>query len=208
MPAPESFFRDNGTDYLLRTYLPGETLTHYRDREGTCPEAVCVSLGRQICRLLETLHTQQPPIIHRDIKPENILLLPDGRVGLIDFGIARQYKSGQDTDTRRMGTRSTAAPEQYGFAQTDHRTDLYALGMTLIWLSTGTYERRLWPRHRICPRISSKPWKRPYPLPRKIVTRARGNFLRPWQGNLGFPASVGGQWQQFCCWRFWLGCSG
>lgn len=141
VPAPESFFRDNGTDYLLRTYLPGETLTHYRDREGTCPEAVCVSLGRQICWLLETLHTQQPPIIHRDIKPENILLLPDGRVGLIDFGIARQYKSGQDTDTRRMGTRSTAAPEQYGFAQTDHRTDLYALGMTLIWLSTGTYER-------------------------------------------------------------------
>ena len=141
VPRPETFFREDGTDYLLRTYLPGETLTHYRDREGACPEAVCVLLGRQICRLLETLHTQEPPIIHRDIKPENILLLPDGSVGLIDFGIARQYKSGQDTDTRHMGTRSTAAPEQYGFAQTDHRTDLYALGMTLIWLSTGTYER-------------------------------------------------------------------
>lgn len=141
VPAPEAFFRESGTDYLLRTYLPGETLTHYRDREGTCPEVVCVSLGQQICRLLETLHSQEPPIIHRDIKPENILLLSDGSVGLIDFGIARQYKSGQDTDTRHMGTRSTAAPEQYGFAQTDHRTDLYALGMTMIWLSTGTYER-------------------------------------------------------------------
>ena len=141
VPAPEAFFRENGTDYLLRTYLPGETLTHYRDREGACPEGVCIRLGRQICELLEMLHTQQPPIIHRDIKPENILLLPDGSVGLIDFGIARQYKSGQDTDTRHMGTRSTAAPEQYGFAQTDHRTDLYALGMTLIWLATGTYER-------------------------------------------------------------------
>lgn len=141
VPLPAAFFRENGTDYLLRTYLPGETLTHYRDREGGCPEAVCVSLGRQVCRLLETLHSQEPPIIHRDIKPENILLLPDGRVGLIDFGIARQYKSGQDTDTRHMGTRSTAAPEQYGFAQTDHRTDLYALGMTLIWLAAGTYER-------------------------------------------------------------------
>lgn len=141
VPAPEVFFRENGTDYLLRTYLPGETLTQYRDREGTCPEKVCIRLGRQLCRLLETLHSQEPPIIHRDIKPENILLLPDGRVGLIDFGIARQYKFGQDTDTRHMGTRSTAAPEQYGFAQTDRRTDLYALGMTLIWLVTGVYER-------------------------------------------------------------------
>lgn len=141
VPHPEAFFRESGMDCLLRTYLPGETLTHYREREGACPEAVCVSLGQQICRLLETLHSQEPPIIHRDIKPENILLLPDGSVGLIDFGIARQYKSGQDTDTRHMGTRSTAAPEQYGFAQTDHHTDLYALGMTLIWLSAGTYDR-------------------------------------------------------------------
>ena len=141
VPAPVAFFRENEIDYLLRTYLPGETLTHYRNREGACPEEDCVRFGRQICELLELLHSQEPPIIHRDIKPENILLLPDGGVGLIDFGIARQYKSGQDTDTRHMGTRSTAAPEQYGFAQTDQRTDLYALGMTLIWLATGVYEQ-------------------------------------------------------------------
>lgn len=153
VPAPKAFFREGGTDYLLRTYLPGETLTHYREREGGCPEAVCAGLGRKICGLLETLHGQEPPIIHRDIKPENILLLPDGGVGLIDFGIARQYKSGQDTDTRHMGTRSTAAPEQYGFAQTDHRTDLYALGMTLIWLAAGAYEREALER---APELSSQ----------------------------------------------------
>lgn len=80
-------------------------------------------------------------MVHRDIKPENIILLPNGQVGLIDFGIARQHKDGKDTDTRHLGTRTTAAPEQYGYAQTDRRTDLYALGMTLIWLLTGEYDQ-------------------------------------------------------------------
>ncbi|MGM9608419.1 MAG: phosphotransferase [Oscillospiraceae bacterium] len=141
VPVPMECFQEDGMVYLLRSYLPGETLAQYREREGGCPVQMCVRLGQKLCALLETLHSQDPPVIHRDIKPENLILLPDGEVGLIDFGIARQYKAGQDTDTRRMGTRSTAAPEQYGYAQTDCRTDLYALGMTLIWLLTGTYDR-------------------------------------------------------------------
>ena len=82
-----------------------------------------------------------PPIIHRDIKPDNIIIRPEGEVGLIDFGIARQYKPHRDSDTRIMGSSVTAAPEQYGFAQTDERTDLYALGTTLIWALTGSYDR-------------------------------------------------------------------
>ena len=141
VPEPVEYFEEQGTACLLRAYLPGETLARRREREEGCPEALCVSLGRKLCALLEVLHGQEPPVIHRDIKPENIVLLPGGDVGLIDFGIARQFKEGRDTDTRRMGTRATAAPEQYGYAQTDARTDLYALGMTLIWLLTGTYDR-------------------------------------------------------------------
>lgn len=141
VPEPLDCFLEDGTAYLLRSYLPGETLAQFRERTGECPEETCVRLGRKLCALLEILHSQDPPVIHRDIKPENILLLPDGEAALIDFGIARQYKDDQDTDTRRMGTRVTAAPEQYGYAQTDRRTDLYALGMTLIWLATGKYDR-------------------------------------------------------------------
>lgn len=141
VPEPATCFQEDGTTYLLRAFLPGETLRQYRERVGVCPEETCVRLGQKLCALLETLHGQEPPVIHRDIKPENIILLPDGGVGLIDFGIARLYKADQDTDTRRMGTRSTAAPEQYGYAQTDARTDLYALGMSLIWLVTGRYDR-------------------------------------------------------------------
>lgn len=141
VPEPVDCFEEDGTGYLLRTYLEGETLTQWREREEGCPEGLCISLGRKLCALLEVLHSQQPPVIYRDIKPENILLLPNGGIGLIDFGIARQFKDGKDTDTRHMGTRATAAPEQYGYAQTDQRTDLYGLGMTLIWLLTGRYDR-------------------------------------------------------------------
>ena len=141
VPASEALFSENDTVWLLRTYLPGRTLSQDREGAGGCDPETCRRLGRQLCALLAILHNQDPPVIHRDIKPENILLLPDGGVGLIDFGIARQFKADRNTDTRQMGTRSTAAPEQYGFAQTDGRTDLYALGMTLIWLLTGSYSR-------------------------------------------------------------------
>ena len=140
VPAPASYFQDNETEYLIRGYLPGMSLAQYRELEGGCSPELCIQLGQKICALLETIHSQQPPVILRDIKPENILLLPNGEVALIDFSIARRYKAGQDTDTRHMGTRATAAPEQYGYAQTDCRTDLYSLGMTLIWLLTGGYK--------------------------------------------------------------------
>lgn len=153
VPDAVDCFAENGTSYLLRAYLPGETLAQRREREDSCPEALCVSLGQKLCDLLAVLHSQEPPVIHRDIKPENIVLLPDGAVGLIDFGIARQFKDGKDTDTRRMGTRSTAAPEQYGYAQTDVRTDLYALGMSLIWLVTGQYDRETLSGAEISPHL-------------------------------------------------------
>ena len=141
VPLAADCFAQGGRCFLVRSYLPGRTLAQLREEAGGCTEAQCVSIGRQACALLERLHTLEPPVIHRDIKPENIVLGEDGTLGLIDFGIARQYKPERDTDTRLMGSRSTAPPEQYGFAQTDGRADLYALGITLIWLLTGSYER-------------------------------------------------------------------
>lgn len=141
VPVPADCFEEGGRDFLVRSYLPGETLAQYRDRTGTCSAKQCARWGRELCVLLEGLH--RAGVIHRDVKPENIVLLPEGGVGLIDFGTARQYKAGKDRDTRRLGTRSTAAPEQYGYAQTDCRTDVYGLGMTLLWTLTGSYGREL-----------------------------------------------------------------
>ena len=84
---------------------------------------------RQLCSVLEFLHGNG--IIHRDIKPSNILMTEDGHVYLIDFDAARSPKTDKEQDTKLLGTKGFAPPEQYGFSQTDERTDIYALGATL-----------------------------------------------------------------------------
>lgn len=84
---------------------------------------------QELCAVLEFLHGKG--IIHRDIKPSNILLTEECHVRLIDFDAARMPREGAEQDTRLLGTRGFAPPEQYGFAQTDERADIYALGVTL-----------------------------------------------------------------------------
>ena len=137
VPLPVDCFEEGGVRYLLRTYLPGQPLAEVW-KQGDAGR--CVEIGVKLCALLEKLHNLEQPVIHRDIKPENIILSPEGEPGLIDFGIARVYKEGQDADTMFMGTRLTAPPEQYGYAQTDRRADIYSLGVTLCWMLTGSYK--------------------------------------------------------------------
>ncbi len=109
--------------------------------EGQTPDGTWLSrkqmrgLIRQLCGVLEFIHGKG--IIHRDIKPSNLLLAEDGRLYLIDFDAARTLKDEQEQDTRLLGTRGFAPPEQYGFAQTDERTDIYALGVTLERIMGG-----------------------------------------------------------------------
>jgi hypothetical protein len=87
--------------------------------------------------VLHYLHTRRPPIIYRDLKPSNIMLTPDGVLKLIDFGVARTHKVGKSKDTVAMGSAGYAPPEQYGKKQTDARSDVYALGATLLHLLTN-----------------------------------------------------------------------
>lgn len=146
VPWPVDCFFLDEQGWLLRSWLPGQTLEQWRQARGCCTDSQCIAMGRELCGLLETIHRLDPPVIHRDIKPENIVVTPQGRLQLIDFSIARQYRSGAPRDTRAMGTEATAAPEQYGAAQTDPRTDIYGLGMTLLWLRTGDYDRAALPQ--------------------------------------------------------------
>jgi serine/threonine-protein kinase len=93
---------------------------------------------RQVCDALEYLHTRTPPIIHRDIKPRNIVITPDNRAVLVDFGISKAYNVDHTTTMgARAVTHGFSPPEQYGVGRTDTRSDVYALGATLYMLLTG-----------------------------------------------------------------------
>jgi len=97
-----------------------------------------IGIGVALCDILVYLHGQQPPVIHRDIKPQNVIIKDDGQVVLIDFDIARVYNSSSESDTQFFGTREYAPPEQYGFSQTDARTDIYSFGILLRYMLTGS----------------------------------------------------------------------
>lgn len=130
---------DNGqTLYIVMDYIEGEPLDKIIDEYGAQPQEVVIDWAKQLCDVLDYLHTQHPAIIYRDMKPHNVILKPEGNVKLIDFGIAREYKEKNIADTVSLGTKGYAAPEQFGGkGQTDPRTDIYCLGVTLYHLVTG-----------------------------------------------------------------------
>lgn len=135
VPALAGAYESETMYCLLREYIPGGTLD--KAARGGMTEAQARQIGLSLCRVLRRLHSQDPPIIHRDIKPQNVVLGEDGRVWLIDFDISRRYSRGAPADTVISGTQDFAAPEQYGFSQTDCRSDIFSLGVLLYWLVTG-----------------------------------------------------------------------
>lgn len=143
---------------MIMDYIEGSSLSKLI-KDGAQPEKTVIHWGKQLCDVLHYLHTHNPPIIYRDLKPANIMLKPDGQITLIDFGTARQYKEQNLADTTCLGTVGYAAPEQFGgMGQTDPRTDIYTLGVTLYHLVTGQnpteppYE--LYPIRTINPQLS------------------------------------------------------
>lgn len=124
---------------IVMEYIEGVTLEELVRDRGRLTEEEVVKYCAELCRILLYLHRNDPPIIYRDIKPSNIMVKGDGSLILIDFGTAREYEQTETGgDTVCLGTRGYAAPEQYGGAgQTDERTDIYGIGMTMGYLLTG-----------------------------------------------------------------------
>ncbi|HZQ07564.1 MAG TPA: protein kinase [Anaerolineae bacterium] len=136
LPKVWDYFSEHQRLYLVMEYVEGETLEEKLMGAGApLPEAQVLKWASQLCETLEYLHAQQPPIVHRDIKPSNIKLTPDGKLKLLDFGIAKVMVG-------RSGTLVPAVSppyspwEQYG-SGTDPRSDIYALGVTLYQLLTN-----------------------------------------------------------------------
>lgn len=139
-PAPVLFVQEESCVYFVREYIEGRTLLELGEGKKLT-ESEIVESAQKICEILKLLHDRKPPVIYRDLKPQNIVIAEDGSYYLIDLDTARQYKKEEKKDTVFLGTEETASPEQYGFQQTDERTDIYGLGMLMLYLATGGYEK-------------------------------------------------------------------
>lgn len=147
LPNPADTDAANASDsevtLYIRTYIEGSTLeelceTGYK-KPGLAP-ARALDYIIALTELLHFLHTMNPPLIHRDIKPQNVVVDSEGNCHFIDFGISRFYQNKKRSDIFIMGTKLTAPPEQFGYQQTDIRSDLYSLGILLFYCVTGEYE--------------------------------------------------------------------
>lgn len=138
LPRIVDIIDEENVIYVVMDYIEGEPLDKILEEYGAQPQDLVIEWAKQLCEVLMYLHNRKPPIIYRDIKPGNVMLKPDGNLKLIDFGIAREYKEQNLADTQCLGTRGYAAPEQYGGkGQTDQRTDIFCLGVTIYHLVTG-----------------------------------------------------------------------
>lgn len=140
IPKAYRIFEENGEVYLVREYIEGMSLAQMVLQKGGISESEICRISRKICQTAEQFQNPDEPMIHRDIKPENIVVTPGSEVVFIDFGTMRSYKKDGSRDTFVVGTRGTAAPEQYGYTQTDQRTDVYAIGQTMLYMVSESYE--------------------------------------------------------------------
>ena len=123
--------------YTYEEYINGKTLTEVLSDGEPVSEGQALDWITQLCKAVKILHEHKPIIIHRDIKPGNIMLTSEGIIKLIDFDAAKEYTSGKQRDTELIGTPDYAAPEQYGFATSNPRTDIYAIGILFHEMLTG-----------------------------------------------------------------------
>ena len=139
LPSIYDYFGEQGRWYLVMDFIEGTTLDARLDRtpRHSLTVAESVEIGIQIAKVLGYLHNRPSPIIFRDLKPLNIMVTPEDNIYLIDFGIARLFKTGKAKDTVAYVSPGYAAPEQFGRTQTSPQSDIYSLGATLHQLLSG-----------------------------------------------------------------------
>lgn len=137
VPAVKECVADDGKLIVVEEYVQGRSLKQVLDEQGLLNEEQAYEIAVQLVDILVRLHQLEPAIVHRDIKPSNIIIEKNGHVNLIDFNAARHVNADKNEDTRMLGTVYFAAPEQFGFGQSDERTDIYGLGATINYIMTG-----------------------------------------------------------------------
>lgn len=124
---------------VLEEYIEGETLDCYL-KHTRISRRQAREFMLELIWAVSAIH--RLGIIHRDIKPENILIDESGHIHLVDFGIARIYREGKSNDTELLGTVGYAPPEQFGYSQSDFRTDIFSIGMTCRDLNNACKKNR------------------------------------------------------------------
>lgn len=140
IPKAVDLFIEDGYAYLIRQYFDGTSLYDLIESAGPMNQDEATRLILSLCGIVRYMHNLSPPLINRDIKPQNIIVLKDGGAALVDFDASRRYSPDNSSDTVCMGSPSTAAPEQFGYVQTDRRTDIYSIGIVLIYSLTGSLD--------------------------------------------------------------------
>lgn len=128
-------FEYKDSSFIIEEYISGRPLADILSEQGTLSEAYTKHIIGQLCDGLLFLHKHG--IIHRDITPNNVIITSDNIVKIIDFDISRTVRRNASSDTMLLGTAGYAAPEQFGFAQSDTRTDIYAAGVLANVMLTG-----------------------------------------------------------------------
>lgn len=145
--------QDAGDTNIIIEMINGQVIKSRIETGRAFKEEQVVAFLLQMCNGLEYLH--KLGIIHRDIKPDNLMLFKD-RIYLLDFDAARKFKPDKKRDTRFLGTYGYAAPEQFGYAQTDERSDIFSLGKTMQELLPSDYDGYLKPILAKCTELDPK----------------------------------------------------
>ena len=138
IPGIHELIESDSTLIVIEDYINGQSLDELLESKLFNAEETTDIISK-LCDILQPLHMHNPPIIHRDIKCGNVIIDNEGDVYLIDFDASRKVQQEKSRDTDLMGTEAYAAPEQYGFGQSDQRTDVYALGILMHKLLTGKF---------------------------------------------------------------------
>ena len=190
---------EDGTHFIVMEYVDGRTLKDVIRAEAPLYPDRAAEITADVCSALAAAHARG--LVHRDVKPANIMLMPDGRVKLMDLGIARAAAGETVTQTAAMlGTAQYLSPEQAQGQAVDYRSDLYSLGCCLYEMLTGTVPfrgRPWWPsptgtsaRTRRRPGCSTptsrRPWRRStsrrWPSGPRTATRPRPSSAPTWSG--------------------------
>lgn len=134
IPRVIDIFYENNKLYMVEDYVEGVTLKDYIKKNKYLNIEKMKSIVLEICDIIGYLHSLNPPIIYRDLKPSNIMITPEDKVVLIDFGISKIYKEDKESDTIAMGSNGYAAPEQCGLGQSCVQTDIYGIGMVMYYM--------------------------------------------------------------------------